>query len=83
MSRQQEMSRKRLELQRKREAMEAQIAATRAVFETEAALLLGMLNDDETQQRTSEQNREAMGVSRSGKGTRSLGNGSSKKAGKS
>jgi len=78
--REQELGRKRLELQRKRHAMEAQIAATQAAFEAEEAELLRTLREDETRERIVRETRSEMAVSRGGSGTRASGNGDAKKA---
>jgi circadian clock protein KaiC len=81
MIRKQEVGRHRLELQRKRDAMEAQIAATRAAFENEQAELLRIIEEDEKRERILESGRSAMFMSR-GRGRINAGNGSSRAAGK-
>lgn len=81
MSREHEISRKRLELERRRAAMEAQIAATRAAFDSEAAELLEIIREDEKRERMVDRTRNEMAASRGGRGARTSGNGNSKKAG--
>ena len=68
--RQQDIARKRLELQRRREVMEAQIAATRAAFENEVAGLVEVIEEDQNRERVAERNRNEMARSRNGMGAR-------------
>jgi len=74
LSRQQEVERKKLDLQRKREAMEAQIAATRATFSAEEAELLKTIEEDQTREQLLAQDRSQMSASRSRGGTRTSRN---------
>jgi circadian clock protein KaiC len=81
--REQDVSLKRAELERKREAMEAQIAVTRAAFESEAAELLQSIKENEERERLVERGRHEIAIGRSARRSRSFGNGMTNKGGSS
>jgi circadian clock protein KaiC len=81
MTRQMDVERKKLELQRKREAMEAEIAARRAAFTAEETQLLKSILQEEQREQRVEQDRSEMAVSRKGD-TRTSRSQNGKKAGK-
>jgi circadian clock protein KaiC len=82
MARHADAERKKLELQRKREAMEAQIAAARAAFTAEETQLLKAINDSRQQEQRAEQDRIEMAVSRKSNNPRLARGQNGKKAGK-
>jgi circadian clock protein KaiC len=83
MTRQTDMDRKKIELERKREAMEAQIAATRAAFSADEAELLKAIAQDQQREERVRLDQKEMAVSRKGATSRSAqGANGSKKAGR-
>jgi circadian clock protein KaiC len=82
MTRRAEAEREKLELRRKREAMEAQIAATRAAFTAEEAELLKAITEHEQREQRVEQDRNEMALSRKGSDARVSRGQNGKKAGK-
>jgi len=76
---QQETAKKQRELERKRRAVEAQIAAIRSAFEIEAQEAAVELSDDATREAERQKDRMQMAVSRKANGAASKGNGSNKR----
>jgi circadian clock protein KaiC len=77
-----EAERKKLELSRKRQAMEAHIAATRAAFTAEEAELLRSIEENAQREQRAEQDRSDMAVSRKGANLRGPRSQNGKRAGK-
>jgi len=75
----QSMERKRRELEHKRRAMEAQIAAIRSAFEVEEEEANNLLAEDRGREATLQQDRERMAISRNANGNNARKNGSPKK----
>jgi circadian clock protein KaiC len=81
-TREAEAERRRLELRRKREAMEAHIAATRAAFTAEETELLRAIEESAQREQRAEQDRSDMAASRKGANLRSPRGQNGKRAGK-